>query len=80
VLFPATNGKRSSLATGKAVWVAAAAAADEALAAAIGTEKNWRQKYRAHVTGVAEASARRRAAHAPALVTPPPPTPAAPGS
>lgn len=58
VLFPAdATGKRSTIAGGKAVWAAAAAAVDPALADAIMSEKNWRGAYEKYVTKLMEAGA-----------------------
>ena len=63
VLFPKTKGKRSSMATGAAVWAAAAGAVDGDLAAAISRDaKAWRSKYSKHAVRCAEASAASTAA------------------
>ena len=59
VQFPAdASGKRSTLAGGKLVFGAAAAAVDSGLAAAISAEKNWRQAYAPHLVRLMEVAAK----------------------
>lgn len=62
VLFPSDEtGKRSSLAGGKAVWAAAAAVVDPALADAISAEPKWRTAYIKHAVKLADACAKKGA-------------------
>eukprot|EP01064_Diplonema_japonicum_P007866 TRINITY_DN1548_c4_g1_i1.p1 TRINITY_DN1548_c4_g1~~TRINITY_DN1548_c4_g1_i1.p1 ORF type:complete len:508 (+),score=50.48 TRINITY_DN1548_c4_g1_i1:48-1526(+) len=55
IQWPETNGKVSTMATGKEIWKAAAAkSGDETLAGRIAGEKNWRNGYPKHCVSLAE--------------------------
>lgn len=56
VQFPTVDGKRSTTATGQAVFADAARAADVRLAQAIENERDWRNNYLQHARALLEAS------------------------
>src|SRR3954471_4800558 len=59
VLFPlGENGKRSTMASNRAVWADAARAVDEELTARISGADPWRSEYLPHVRTVTELGAR----------------------
>src|SRR3954451_2577651 len=59
VVFPSgADGRRSTVATNRAVWAAAVRGPDPELAAAIDGTDTWRDDYPAHVRAVTERGAR----------------------
>lgn len=59
VVFPLDDqGRRSTTATGKAVWADAVREVDPALAAAVDDERSWRTGYVARVVDVTAAGTR----------------------
>src|SRR3712207_5434184 len=56
VVFPVTNGQRSTTATGRAVFADAARAVDADLAAQIEAERDWRNGYMAYARRLLEVS------------------------
>jgi hypothetical protein len=60
VQFPERDGRRSSLATGRTIFAAAARAADAHLAARIESTDNWRKRYLGPVRALVEAGIRSR--------------------
>ncbi|MPZ88145.1 MAG: hypothetical protein GEU81_08735 [Nitriliruptorales bacterium] len=57
VVFPLVEGRRSSTATGRAVFADAARAADAGLAEEIAAERAWRKRYLVHVRRLLETCA-----------------------
>lgn len=57
VLFPELDGRRSTSATGRAIFADAARAADEQLAERISASSKWRDQYLVHVRDLTEVSA-----------------------
>ncbi len=62
VVFPVVDGRRSTTATGAAVFADAARVLDPALADAIEAERNWRTSYLHHIRRLVEARVTRPAA------------------